>query len=157
MSTQKRLADTASSLCPDCQELEKGLVSMHATTWINNPVNSPDHYTRSHPGMECIDLTADTTFCLGNAIKYLWRYRCKGRPVEDLEKARWYLRRLVARGETIAWTPGQVRILTRLRGQAEDVGNDTECRLWRSLTLSPDPEETLKHLDHLINQERNQQ
>ncbi|MFR2162702.1 MAG: DUF3310 domain-containing protein, partial [Bifidobacterium bifidum] len=43
-------------------------------SWINDPVNSPKHYTDSHPGMECIDLTADTSFCLGNAIKYLWRY-----------------------------------------------------------------------------------
>lgn len=60
---------------------------MH-TTWANDPVNSPNHYTRSHPGMECIELTADTSFCLGNAIKYLWRYHSKGRPVEDLEKAR---------------------------------------------------------------------
>ena len=59
---------------------------MH-TTWANDPVNSPNHYTRSHPGMECIELTADTSFCLGNAIKYLWRYHSKGRPVEDLEKA----------------------------------------------------------------------
>lgn len=30
-------------------------------SWINDPVNSPKHYTDSHPGMECIDLTADTT------------------------------------------------------------------------------------------------
>lgn len=68
-------------------------------SWINDPVNSPKHYTDSHPGMECIDLTADTTFCLGNAIKYLWRYHSKGRPVEDLEKARWYLCRVIAHGE----------------------------------------------------------
>ncbi|MDU2142742.1 MAG: DUF3310 domain-containing protein [Bifidobacterium longum] len=68
---------------------------MH-TTWANDPVNSPNHYTRSHPGMECIELTADTSFCLGNAIKYLWRYHSKGRPVEDLEKARWYLCHVIA-------------------------------------------------------------
>lgn len=37
--------------------------------WINDPVNSPNHYTRSHPGMECIELTADTSFCLGTTIK----------------------------------------------------------------------------------------
>lgn len=34
-------------------------------SWINDPVNSPKHYTDSHPGMECIDLTADTTIKLG--------------------------------------------------------------------------------------------
>lgn len=78
-------------------------------SWINDPVNSPKHYTDSHPGMECIDLTADTTFCLGNAIKYLWRYHSKGRPVEDLEKARWYLCRVIDYGEKIAWTQRQPR------------------------------------------------
>jgi hypothetical protein len=30
----------------------------------------------------------------GNAMKYLWRYDYKGKPVEDLKKAQWYLARL---------------------------------------------------------------
>ena len=29
------------------------------------------------------------------ALKYLWRYRYKGKPLEDLKKARWYLDRLI--------------------------------------------------------------
>ena len=29
-------------------------------SWINDPVNSPKHYTDSHPGMECIGIPADT-------------------------------------------------------------------------------------------------
>ena len=86
---------------------------MH-TTWANDPVNSPNHYTRSHPGMECIELTTDTSFCLGNAIKYLWRYHSKGRPVEDLEKARWYLCRVIDHDEKIAWTRQQHAILDTL-------------------------------------------
>jgi hypothetical protein len=28
-------------------------------------------------------------------MKYLWRYRHKGRPDQDLKKARWYLDRLI--------------------------------------------------------------
>ena len=36
-------------------------------------VNAPSHYT-SHPsGVECIDITEHYDFCVGNAIKYLWR------------------------------------------------------------------------------------
>lgn len=46
-------------------------------SWINDPVNSPKHYTDSHPGMECIDLTADTTFCLG--IHPKWKAERKHR------------------------------------------------------------------------------
>jgi hypothetical protein len=31
----------------------------------------------------------------GNALKYLWRYDYKGKPVEDLRKCRWYIERLI--------------------------------------------------------------
>lgn len=30
----------------------------------------------------------------GNTIKYLWRYRYKGKPLQDLNKAQWYLNKL---------------------------------------------------------------
>ena len=33
-------------------------------------------------------------FCIGNALKYLSRYRFKG-GVEDLKKAEWYLNRII--------------------------------------------------------------
>lgn len=59
-------------------------------------VNSPKHY---QGGIECIDvieLILGTKgvifFCLGNVIKYLWRWRDKNGK-EDLKKAEWYLRR----------------------------------------------------------------
>jgi len=31
----------------------------------------------------------------GNCMKYLWRYDYKGKPIEDLEKAQWYLAKLL--------------------------------------------------------------
>jgi hypothetical protein len=36
-------------------------------------------------------------FCLGNAIKYIWRAGGKGQPIEDLKKAKWYLDREIKR------------------------------------------------------------
>ena len=59
---------------------------------------NPTHY-RSHPsGIECIQVTEHMNFCLGNAIKYIWRAGLKGdNALEDLEKARWYLDRELAR------------------------------------------------------------
>ena len=34
---------------------------------------NPNHY-KSHPsGIECIQITEHFNFCLGNAIKYIWR------------------------------------------------------------------------------------
>jgi hypothetical protein len=32
-------------------------------------------------------------FCLGNAIKYIWRADLKNDAIEDLEKAKWYIER----------------------------------------------------------------
>ena len=60
-------------------------------------VNHPRHYCSSeakcaacdHP-IECIDVTRHMHFNIGNAVKYLWRFRHKG-GLEDLKKARWYL------------------------------------------------------------------
>lgn len=60
-------------------------------------VNHPPHYT-SHPsGVECIQITEHFNFCIGNAIKYLWRAGLKGEAVEDLRKAAWYINREISR------------------------------------------------------------
>ena len=63
-------------------------------------VNRPEHYNSSK--MECIDaihgmLTHDEYigYLRGNALKYNWRCRYKGKPIEDLRKARWYEERLI--------------------------------------------------------------
>lgn len=58
---------------------------------------NPIHY-RSHPsGVEAIQVTEHFNFCLGNAIKYIWRAGMKGDAVTDLEKARWYIDREIER------------------------------------------------------------
>ena len=60
-------------------------------------VNHPKHYT-SHPsGVECIQITEHMGFNLGNAIKYVWRADEKGKDIEDLRKAVWYIQREIAK------------------------------------------------------------
>jgi hypothetical protein len=62
-------------------------------------VNHPEHYN-SHPkGIECIDVIEDIPhFNIANAIKYLWRAGLKTEdPLEDLEKALWYINREISR------------------------------------------------------------
>ena len=60
-------------------------------------VNHPKHYT-SHPsGVECIEITEHMSFNLGNAIKYIWRASLKGKEIEDLRKAKWYVDREIRR------------------------------------------------------------
>ncbi len=63
-------------------------------------VNEPSHYT-SHPsGIECIDISKHMNFCLGNAMKYIWRCDNKGKDVEDLKKAKKYLEFEIERRES---------------------------------------------------------
>lgn len=64
---------------------------------MSDLVNHPPHYM-SHPsGIECIRVTEYMGFCLGNAVKYIWRADLKGDAIEDLEKARWYIDRELQR------------------------------------------------------------
>ena len=64
---------------------------------MNDQVNHPKHYTEHPSGVECIEITEHMNFCVGNAIKYLWRSGLKGEQIEDLRKARWYIDREIAR------------------------------------------------------------
>lgn len=65
-------------------------------------VNHPPHYNHNEHGVECIDaIQASMTavefrgYLKGNALKYQWRYGYKDKPLEDLQKAQWYLNRLI--------------------------------------------------------------
>lgn len=60
-------------------------------------VNNPKHYNGHPSGIECIEITEHMGFCLGNAIKYIWRADLKGSAIEDLEKAKWYIEREIIR------------------------------------------------------------
>ena len=72
-------------------------------TKLNDPINSPSHYTSSPSGMEFIVVAEHMNFCIGNAVKYLWRAGLKGEGtnIEDLKKARWYIDREIARLEKV--------------------------------------------------------
>ena len=73
-----------------------------ATKKKHDVVNRPRHYTGHASGVECITVTEHFNFCLGNAIKYIWRAGEKGDPMEDLRKARWYLDREIKRRKACA-------------------------------------------------------
>ena len=67
-------------------------------------VNSPPHYKSG--GIEAIEgieasmgPEAYAGYLKGSVTKYLWRYEKKGKPLEDLKKARWFLDRLIAAQE----------------------------------------------------------
>lgn len=54
-------------------------------------VRHPRHYNVHPSGIECIQIARHFSFNVGNAFKYLWRADEKGEPIEDLEKAAFYI------------------------------------------------------------------
>lgn len=64
---------------------------------MKDMVNKPPHYTKHPSGVECIQIVEHMGFCLGNAVKYIWRADLKGNAVEDLKKARYYIDREIER------------------------------------------------------------
>ena len=67
---------------------------------IKDNVNNPSHYNLG--SVECIDaieamLSTEEFigYLRGNSLKYRWRFRYKGKPLEDLKKANWYEERLL--------------------------------------------------------------
>ena len=65
---------------------------------MHDPVNSPSHYQGSIECIEAIEASmspkAFKGFLKGNIQKYVWRYEAKGGS-ESLQKAQWYLQRLI--------------------------------------------------------------
>lgn len=63
-------------------------------------VNFPEHYRQSNT--ETIELIKESMtteefhgYLKGACMKYMARYKYKRQPVQDLEKAQWYLNRLI--------------------------------------------------------------
>jgi hypothetical protein len=64
---------------------------------IDKNVNNPKHYNvgsiETIKYFESLGISED--FALGNALKYLSRYKFKEAPLQDLKKAKWYIDYLV--------------------------------------------------------------
>ena len=85
---EQQQQDLLKSLCDDEEEEDEDVV------------NNPTHYNTGR--IECIEAIRESMsseayagYLKGNCMKYLWRYDFKGKPVEDLQKAQWYLAKLL--------------------------------------------------------------
>ena len=91
------------SAIPDVEEVAQKIDEMIES--LPDNINHPAHYTIGK--IEVIDYLQDKMppelfegFCVGNALKYISRYRYKG-GLEDMKKAQWYLNRIISVKETV--------------------------------------------------------
>lgn len=90
---------------------------LKVTPKTDDPV-SPSHY-RSHPsGIECIEISRHLPSDLGQALQYVWRWDTKN-GVEDLRKARWFLRDQIDYFGEFAELSGSVVLLLSSAARAE--------------------------------------
>ena len=67
----------------------------------NDEVNNPKHYTSGK--IEALDIIEDSTkdlngleaFAIGSALKYLVRFDKKNDPIQDLQKAVFYIEKVI--------------------------------------------------------------
>jgi hypothetical protein len=67
----------------------------------SDPINRPAHYTHSEVEPIAAIEAWGLGYHLGNVVKYIARHQNKGRPIEDLKKAAWYLAREIGRLEAL--------------------------------------------------------
>lgn len=72
------------------------LVKRSSVAEVKDNVNHPAHYKTG--GIETIDFieAKSLNYNLGNVVKYITRADYKGKKLEDLKKAQWYLNREVS-------------------------------------------------------------
>lgn len=100
----------------------------------SDPVNHPSHYADSC-SIECIDSMMAVlgreglvSFCIGNAYKYIWRHKHKGKPKEDLAKAKWYIDKAYCldNGRHTDQIIGLRELYTAYKHDLESIENDKE-------------------------------
>lgn len=116
---------------------------------MSDMVNHPDHY-KTKSGLETIDVIEAFTDDLsggeatntGNVIKYICRWKKKN-GLEDLEKARWYLNRLID--------------LVKKKEEEGRTKNDPQganvcCRSYNDIVFTSrgDAEEVLSRMEELL-------
>ena len=90
---------------PAMEEAHEMLIKEGCTQdldWGEDVINRPKHYNTGN--IECIEAIEESMsefafkgYLKGNCMKYLWRYETKHAydPLQDLQKAEWYLSRLI--------------------------------------------------------------
>ena len=86
---------------------------------MTDEVNNPSHYNQN--GIEEIDVIetyAKHDFRLANVLKYVCRAGYKGHPLQDLQKAQWYLNRVVSEMEELDAAIEELEATDRALGPA---------------------------------------
>ncbi len=84
---------------------KRSKVKMSIKKKKHDPVSAPKHYNNGK--VECIEYIKQQlgsefpSYLEGSAIKYIHRHRMKNANIQDLQKAKWYIDKLIAHYEEL--------------------------------------------------------
>lgn len=102
-------------------------------------VQKPAHYNKHPSGVEAIELCEVLSFNVGNAFKYIYRRDDKANPIQDLNKAMWYLRREIQRLSKYSWLPSIFASMFKVNPEFSSAHDDLASAVIR---CEPDHSET---------------
>jgi hypothetical protein len=84
---------------------KRSKIKMSIKNKKHDPVSAPAHYNNGT--VECIEYIKQQlgsefpSYLEGSAIKYIHRHRMKNANIQDLEKAKWYINKLIEHYENL--------------------------------------------------------
>ena len=96
----RKQMEEETKVCDDCEEVHGEEAPPFKETPSLDMVNHPEHYNKGK--YETYDVIVDTlgkheaiSYCQGNILKYIMRMWNKDKPLQDAEKAEWYLKAMI--------------------------------------------------------------
>jgi hypothetical protein len=86
-------------------------------------VNHPRHYNIHPSGIECIEIKRGLSPGIGDAVKYIWRDHAKGNPLQDQQKAAFYLRDAMSYPAYYFTPRPEIAVMLRQVAEAEPAGS----------------------------------
>ena len=116
-------------------------------------VNHPKHYINNKSGIECIEINENMNFCIGNAVKYIYRNEDKhSDPLLDIEKALWYIDRELSLRETKEKMERVTEKVAEFGYHSPKYMGESIFELWLA-TLDPSDKKHLKIAKNILHKE----
>lgn len=109
---------------------------------MTDMINHPPHYTEHPSGVEVIEFTRLHCFSVGSAVKYIMRRDKKDDPLDNLNKACWFLKDAIDNGPPVRVTVHMGKVI---RPVIDAEPNATVKQILAHLYL-PEPGNSLERL-----------
>lgn len=118
---------------------------------MTDNINHPQHYEKNGVRLEPIDFCELFPFCQGNALKYILCRKDKGNELEDLKKARFYLKRAKTNRVKMTLDETQLFLIRYLARRDDPLVKPFKDLWYKGLPMSHDTQSVTDVFDNVQN------